>query len=308
MPAPPPKSRDRSGAWAWIVVAVLGVAAIAAVVAKVGRTPPAPPRPQPSASTSASASAAPSASVSEAPIGLERVTDMVRVPATTFTMGSSKDDAASKPAHEVVMTHAFYIDRTEVTAEAYQRCVDEGTCASNKVHGEGVQETTYGCNGKEKPLHPANCVDREQASKFCKFSGKRLPTEAEWELAARGTDARDYPWGNAAPTSCAQAILTGMTGDCGDRKGTWDVGTTAEGKSPYGAFDMAGNVWEWVADGFAEYPSAAVIDPRVAPSPKGVLRGGSWDYATTSAKTTYRLAFPAATGNVSIGFRCARDD
>ena len=104
-----------------------------------------------------------------------------------------------------------------------------------------------------------------------------------------------------------------MTGECGNRKGTWEAGTTAEGKSPFGLLDMAGNVWEWVADGWDAYPhgdgGAAAVDPRtpLAPAGKGILRGGSWDYSVTSAKTTYRLPFAAMSGNASTGFRCARD-
>jgi formylglycine-generating enzyme required for sulfatase activity len=103
-----------------------------------------------------------------------------------------------------------------------------------------------------------------------------------------------------------------MVGDCGDRKGTWEIGTTAEGKTPFGALDMAGNVWEWVADGYDAYPTGdggEVVDPKPAlqPTGKGVLRGGSWDYSVTSAKTTYRLPFSATSGNVSTGVRCARD-
>jgi eukaryotic-like serine/threonine-protein kinase len=213
---------------------------------------------------------------------------MVPVPAGTFAMGE-------KPARPVIVQRAFYIDRTEVRADAYAACVEDGACSPNRVHTGDTIETAYGCNtDKERPKHPANCVDRAQAEKYCAFVRKRLPTEAEWEYAARGTDGRDYPWGNAPPTTCSMAILTGMTGECGDRKGTWEVGTTASGKSPFGALDMAGNVWEWVA-GAAE------------PDGKGVLRGGSWDYAITSAKTSYRLPFPVTSGNVSVGFRCARD-
>jgi serine/threonine protein kinase len=270
----PPK-RDRSGAGAWLVVAALGVAAIGVVVAKVGGTAPHHPPPPPPPKPSASAPPKPSA---EAAVDVKPFLEgMVPVPAGPK------------------VPRAFYIDRLEVTAEAYAGCVDEKACTPNKVHGDGVVETTAGCNGKDKPRHPANCVDRAQAAKFCAWAGKRLPTEAEWEYAARGNDGREYPWGNAAPTSCKQAILTGMQGECGERKGTWEVGTTTEGKSPFGAFDMAGNVWEWV-DADADGGGA------------GILRGGSWDYATTSAKTTYRLSFPASGGNVSIGFRCATSD
>jgi formylglycine-generating enzyme required for sulfatase activity len=106
-----------------------------------------------------------------------------------------------------------------------------------------------------------------------------------------------------------------MIGECGERKGTWEVGTTTDGKTPFGALDMAGNVWEWVADGWDAYPGSDgadagdVVDPKLPfqPGAKGILRGGSWDYSVTSAKTTYRLPFSATSGNVSTGVRCARD-
>jgi formylglycine-generating enzyme required for sulfatase activity len=301
----PPEEDDGRTPWAWFAVAALAVIVVAIVVAKVGRS--AAPRP-PALAPSSSVTRPDEPAVRMKPF----LPEVVRVPAGTFTMGSDKDGKGERPAHPVAITRAFYIDRTEVTAEKYATCVEDGACAPGTVHGSEAQPTTYGCNGKDRPRHPANCVDRAQAEAYCKWAQKRLPTEAEWEYAARGSDAREYPWGNAEPKACTTAILTGMTGPCGERKGTWEVGTAADGKSPFGALDMAGNVWEWVADGYEEYPadaSAKVTDPRVplAPGGKGVLRGGSWDYSVTSAKATYRLPFPATGGNVSIGFRCAMD-
>jgi formylglycine-generating enzyme required for sulfatase activity/serine/threonine protein kinase len=304
---------DRSGTRAWLATAAIAVAIIGVIVAKVGAgAGPGAAAPKPTVSAPRS-----SASAVQPAEQAVRVTpflaDMVKVPAGTFTMGSDHDGKGEKPLHRVTLTHAFYIDRTEVRADAYASCVEDRACSSNKVHAGEVVDSTYGCNtDKERPKHPANCIDRMQAEQYCTFARKRLPTEAEWEYAARGTDAREYPWGNAAPTTCAQAILTGMVGECGDRKGTWEIGTTAEGKTPFGALDMAGNVWEWVADGYDAYPTVdagGVIDPSLAlqPSGKGVLRGGSWDYSVTSAKTTYRLPFAATSGNVSTGVRCARD-
>ncbi|MBX3262210.1 MAG: SUMF1/EgtB/PvdO family nonheme iron enzyme, partial [Labilithrix sp.] len=239
------------------------------------------------------------------------LTDMVRVPPGTFTMGTDKEGRGDGPAHRVTLTRAFYIDRTEVTAEAYAACVEDGACTPNRVHADNIPETTWGCNdGKDQPRHPANCVDRAQAERFCAYAQKRLPTEAEWEYAARGDDAREYPWGNAPPTTCAMAILQGLAGDCKERRGTGEVGATADGRSAFGALDMAGNVWEWVDDGHEPYTARAATDPRAplaAPYAKGVLRGGSWDYAPTSAKTTYRYPFQANIANISTGFRCARD-
>lgn len=340
-----PEREDRSGTWAWLAVAALGVIVVGVIVAKVGGGSAgsgAGPDAGAAAEARASADAADAAADASATTDTEAgagdgeeavrvvpfLADMVKVTAGTFAMGSDHDGKGERPAHLVRLTHAFYIDRTEVTADAYASCVADGACARGSVHTGELVESVWGCNTeKERPTHPANCVDRVQAEKFCASVRKRLPTEAEWEYAARGADGRVYPWGDAAPTKCTTAIVSGVIGECGDRKGTWEVGTTTDGKSAFGALDMAGNVWEWVADGYEPYPApapdggagdagdaeaergGAAVDPKVAlvTTGKGVLRGGSWDYAVTSAKTTYRLPFAATSGNVSTGFRCARD-
>ncbi len=307
-----PREGDRSGTWAWLVTAVIAVVIVGVINAKVGTGAGTKVQPPPNADAGAGQGPAAEQAVRVTPF----LADMVKVPAGSFMMGSDHDGKGDKPLHRATLTHAFYIDRTEVRADAYAACVEDGACSSNKVHAGDVVDSTFGCNtAKERPKHPANCIDRTQAEKYCAFANKRLPTEAEWEYAARGTDAREYPWGHAAPTTCAQAILTGMAGECGDRKGTWEVGTTVEGKTPFGVLDMTGNVWEWVADGYEPYITSdardggAVVDPKVPlqPGNKAVLRGGSWDYSVTSAKTTYRLPFAATNGNVSTGVRCARD-
>jgi formylglycine-generating enzyme required for sulfatase activity len=236
---------------------------------------------------------------------------MVAVPAASFVMGSDKDGASEKPAHPVKITKSFFIDRTEVTAKDYASCVRAKSCALNRVH-TGDKETgalaNSVCNTGFDPAtdrHPVNCIDQEQAGQYCKTNGKRLPTEAEWELAARGTDGRAYPWGSNPPTTCWMAIVTGASGSCA-RKGSWEVGTTADGKSPFGAFDVAGNVWEWVADGWEVYPTSEVTDPQVPlNAARGVLRGGSWDYSAASAKSTSRLALGRSWAHLSTGFRCA---
>lgn len=312
---------DRSGTWAWLATAVIGLVFVGVIVAKVGAGAGAGASAGAAAraGTSASASASASAAGGEQAVHvMPFLADMVRVPAGSFVMGSDHDGKGERPPHRVTLTRAFYMDRTEVRADAYGACVESGACTSNTVHAGPLVETAFGCNtSKERPKHPANCVDRIQAEKYCASVRKRLPTEAEWEYTARGSDGREYPWGEKPPTSCATAVLPGMTGECGDRKGTWEAGTTIDGKSPFGALDMAGNVWEWVADDWAPYPTGdaggddagPVLDPHVSvqPNGKGILRGGSWDYSVTSAKTTYRLPFAATSGNVSIGFRCARD-
>lgn len=349
-PLPSPQaSPDRSGTWAWLAVGALGLLAAGVIVAKIGGGPAASAEPAAGAAAGVSATmraadaGADAADATDADAGATdagggdaesdeeavRVRpflgDMVRVPAGTFVMGSDHDGKGEKPPHAVTLTHAFYIDRTEVRADAYSACVEDGTCRPNSVHTGPLVESVWACNRvKDRPAHPANCVDRMQAEAYCTWVRKRLPTEAEWEYAARGSDGREYPWGNTVPSTCTMAILTGMTGECGERRGTWEAGTTADGASAFGALDMAGNVWEWVADGYSAYPApdagagdagagdagdTALVDPSVALSPagRGVLRGGSWDYSVTSAKTTYRLPFASTSGNVSTGFRCARD-
>jgi eukaryotic-like serine/threonine-protein kinase len=238
---------------------------------------------------------------------------MVAVPAASFLMGSDKDGAAEKPAHRVTITRPFFLDRTEVTAKDYATCVRTKSCTLNRVHTgdkEAGAAANTACNtgfARATERHPVNCIDQEQATQYCRAAGKRLPTEAEWELAARGTDGRPYPWGSNPPTTCWMAIVTTAraSGSC-TRKGTWEVGTTADGKSPFGAFDMAGNVWEWVADGWEVYPTSEVTDPQVPPNAaRGILRGGSWDYSAASAKSTSRLALGRSSAHLSTGFRCA---
>jgi formylglycine-generating enzyme required for sulfatase activity len=293
---------DSRGLYAWIAVALVVAAAAAIVGAKVfsrSTKPPVPivviARPTPE-----------EPSVKVKPF----LTDMVRVPEGSFVMGTDHDGKGDGPAHRVRLTKAFTVDRLEVTAEAYEACIEEGHCTKRSVHGADAVPSNFGCStATEQPKHPANCVDRMQAEQYCAFVGKRLPTEAEWEYAARGADARDYPWGKDAPTTCATAVVSSVSGPCAERKGPLAVGSAPDGRGPFGTLDMAGNVWEWVADGFEPYAARESVDPKIAipTSGKGVLRGGSWDYAPTSAKTTYRLPWPVSAGNVSIGFRCAED-
>jgi formylglycine-generating enzyme required for sulfatase activity len=235
---------------------------------------------------------------------------MVKVPAGTFTMGNDKEGPGDRPAHKVTLK-SFFIDKTEVTADAYQQCVDAGACTARNVHPKkGFAAGVYGCNlEKDHGTYPANCVDHEQAEAYCTWAKKRLPSEAEWEYAARGTDEREYPWGNAAPTSCTQAMIGGIAGACGQRKGSFPVGSATEGASPFGLLDMAGNVFEWVADGYAPYPAEDQTDPLVPlGNKKGIIRGGSWDYSSPAAKTTFRTSWISEAGNASIGFRCARGE
>jgi len=241
--------------------------------------------------------------------------DMVLVPAASFTMGHEKEGRTEKPAHKVVISRGFYLDRMEVTAGDYAKCVAAKKCTGTNVHGPDVGESEAQkwapfCTGLDgtKARHPINCVDRAQAANYCAFVGKRLPTEAEWEYAARGTDERLYPWGNDAPT-CTMANLSRNKGECAGRpQGTMEVGSFPDAKSPFGALDLIGNVWEWVADEWDPdvYKQPNQKDPLVKKGEKGVLRGASWDYSASVAKATFRLSFDKTRGHVSTGMRCAR--
>jgi formylglycine-generating enzyme required for sulfatase activity len=242
--------------------------------------------------------------------------DMVLVPAGRFVMGHAKEGKTERPPHTVTISKPFFMDRVEVTAGDYARCVAAGKCTPTSVHGRKVNNSEVAklgahCTAADPghTRHPINCVDQGQAAAHCAFVGKRLPTEAEWEYAARGTDERLYPWGNEAPTcEVGNFARAAREGCVGRPKGTIEVGSFPGAKSAFGALDMAGNVWEWVADGWdpSAYARGDRKDPLAPQAENGVLRGGSWDFSPSVAKTTFRLAYERTSGHVSTGFRCAK--
>ena len=304
----PPRPRDRVGLVAWGGV-IAALACAIAVVSLALRRPVVTDVAEAGATPRAEDAAAPAPIATRAPV---TPPDMIRIFAGVFTMGSDSDGKGDGPAHTVRLTRSFWIDRTETTVEMYAACISTGDCTPNRVHLGGTPDAAteaQGCNvSPDHAAHPVSCVDRDQAERFCAHVQKRLPTEAEWEYAARGSDGRTYPWGNTAPTSCAFASIAALAGECHERRGTAAAGAASEGKSPFGVVDMAGNVWEWVSDSYAPYTSGEATDPFAPPGTgRGVLRGGSWDFAPTSARTTFRYPLAATTGNVSTGFRCARD-
>ena len=223
--------------------------------------------------------------------------DLVYIPEGEFLMGSAESDvdAASdeKPQHPVYLD-AFWIDQTEVTNAMYMRCVDADICSLPIIPGDEITQ---------KPQQPIQGLAWTQAAEYCQWVGRRLPTEAEWEKAARGTDARLYPWGNTPPTEDLanfDFLSDGFT----------DVGIFPAGTSPYGVMDMAGNVWEWTADWYDEnyYANSPYENPTGPES--GIIRsirGGAWNTVPRAIRVTNRhWAYPYR--DDIVGFRCAANE
>lgn len=225
---------------------------------------------------------------------------MMDVPAGEFTMGS-EIDPYERPIHTVTLGE-FWIDQTEVTNKMYSECVSVKSCQKPIVSKSLFQESYYG--NSQFDNFPVIYVSWLDATNYCKWTGSRLPSEAEWEKAARGTDGRTYPWGEASPT-CKIANLQGCVND------TVAVGSYPEGASPYGALNMAGNVWEFVNDWYGEtyYSESPTINPTGPETGAGgyvVLRGGSFNVGKNFLRTAYRLDDLPTNQYPNFGFRCAR--
>ncbi len=232
-----------------------------------------------------------------------RPNPMIQIAAGTFTMGSDEGGIDEKPARRVSLD-AFWIQQFEVTQAQYAAFV--------KATGHRSPLTRKGMSGKERPadhiqnfFHPNQPVVRVSwfdADAYCRWRGLRLPTEAEWEKAARGTDGRPWPWEGA------RAAEANFIGDEDGSVYTAQVGTHTRDRSPYGLFDMAGNAREWVADWYDElyYPVAPPTNPH---GPRTgdfkALRGSSWNDAALSGRTTARMKMFPNYRDTTIGFRCA---
>ena len=223
------------------------------------------------------------------------VHQMVLVSEGPFQMGSETGYPAESPVH-VVTLGAFFIDVYEVTVAQYRACFEAGFC-SEPAEADRCEWTEGGPDN-----HPINCVYWQQAFDYCSWAGLRMPTEAEWEKAARGTDGRTYPWGEEE-----------IDRDRANYKGTntaKPVGSYPEGVSPYGVYDMSGNVWEWVGDWWDEnYYSTSPPDNPTGPDGGEfkVLRSGSWCFLEFSQRSARREPYDPQVTDMDIGFRCARD-
>jgi formylglycine-generating enzyme required for sulfatase activity len=224
---------------------------------------------------------------------------LVLVPAGEFTMGSELLPN-ERPPHTVELA-TFWIDQHEVTNGDYQKCVAAQQCEA-PASGYSDRHPDGYYNNPEFANYPVAYVGWAEADRYCRWAGKRLPTEAEWEKAARGTDGRSFPWGNTYdPARVTSSFNLELVTTAVDRH--------PDGASPYGAVDMAGNVWEWVADWYAE--DTYTRSPRVNPTgpvtgTSHVVRGGGYGSFDAAQRTSLRRDLEDDQRVPYVGFRCAR--
>ncbi|OQX65071.1 MAG: hypothetical protein B5M51_01800 [Anaerolinea sp. 4484_236] len=235
--------------------------------------------------------------------------EMVQTP-YTFTMNVPKlsgsreekcSDTGSEEPHQVFLDD-YYIDKYEVTNGDYATCIADEACAPPINTGSYARKEYYEIN--EYSNFPVIYIDWEMANAYCEWRGARLPTEAEWEKAARGDSEENtlYPWGSNT-VDCSFASFASCLPD------TIEVGNYPEGKSPYGVYDMAGNVWEWVADWY-DHDYYKVSPPKNPTGPGAgtyrVLRGGAWNSPSDDIRVTYRVMYRPFIASYNLGFRCAK--
>lgn len=302
---------------------ILPILFIAAALAACAQPDPtveaALPSPTPTPTQASTSTPAPAPTATPRP---DHITDphgasMTLIPAGEFTMGSDTGFPDEQPVHKVYLD-SFYIDQTEVTNRQYQGCVAAGSCTPPfrtdccAIDKETPRPVYYG--SPQFDAYPVTWLSWAQGKAYCEWRGARLPTEAEWEKAARGADARTYPWGDEDPTP-NRLSFTWKPGDFGTKPpyGTQPVGSYQLGASPYGILDMAGNVYEWVSDFYdAGYYAVSPHD-----NPKGpvsgtyrIARGGSFfnsAFRNRASNRNYDAFLKPDVAEFDSGVRCAAD-
>ncbi|MBI5242965.1 MAG: SUMF1/EgtB/PvdO family nonheme iron enzyme [Elusimicrobia bacterium] len=231
------------------------------------------------------------------PVKAAPVPEMVLIPAGEFWMGSPEGEGESdeRPRHRVRLD-AFFMDTSEATTAGYGKCVREGKCSQPKTGGY----CNWGERGRGR--HPVNCVDWEQAKAYCAWAGKRLPTEAEWEKAARGGGGAKYGFGDDERELDAYAWYD-------DNSGGRTHPVREKMPNPYGLYDMHGNVWEWTADWYDSqyYKQSPERSPEnQAAAQFRAARGGAWDYYADNLRSAGREAYVPGSALPNVGLRCAR--
>ncbi len=228
------------------------------------------------------------------PKGVEGIPGMIYISGGVFNMGSQNADPDEAPVHKVSLS-SFYIDKKEVSNKQYQQFLEATKHRAPNFWGD---------EDLSKPNLPVIGVTWEEANAYCTWVEKRLPTEAEWEKAARGIDGRIYPWG--------KEFANGYANSYGKGDGyqfTAPVGSFTKGASPFGVLNMAGNVWEWCSDWYADdyYGKSPAQSPQGAAHGQWkVIRGGSWEDIAGKLRVSNRYAMPADYSAYNLGFRCAK--
>lgn len=243
---------------------------------------------------------------------------MVRIPAGEFVMGSragERDAVGDEQPQHTVFVDAFWLDQTETTNAQYRKCVEAGACRPPEYPFSYTREHYF--DDPSFDNYPVIWVSWDDAQAYCRWAGKRLPTEAEWEKAARGTQPRRYPWGEEWPDGrranlCdANCQFDYHHADIDDKYAdTAPVGSYPAGASPHGLLDMAGNVWEWVADWYAAdyYTWTAQRNPTgPAYGTERVMRGGAWNMWQKDIRTAARKKGAPSYTYANVGIRCAQD-
>jgi formylglycine-generating enzyme required for sulfatase activity len=256
------------------------------------------------------------------------------VPGGTFTMGAdSGGEEDEHPAHFVTVG-AFCLDVREVTVEEYLSCVSANVCRMYRE--DAARSFRAGDDAHYRaPKQPISGVSWDDAVAYCQWKNKRLPSEAEWERAARGDDGRVYPWGQERPDPSRHGCFAHAMGPRGQP--TCDVGSFPAGRGPYGHLDLAGNVWEWTADDYDPYAYRRAAASRGIPGTcaeilrtqndlraagrrgftgknpipdtcEKVLRGGAFNYPGAGLRVTNRVHHPGSWRMLVAGFRCAADE
>ncbi len=331
---PPPRRRSLL---APVAAAALAAGALAGGAYFLFGRGPGAPAGAPAASAAAGASSAPARAGASATAGSQARGDarcdagrIFHAEGTTVMGAKDMPDYTEARVTHPVTVSAFCIDATEVTVRAYEACVAEGRCerTPDDVEYAGMADGAKElyrpfCNARKPDRldHPINCVDWDMASKYCAWKGGRLPTEAEWEFAARGAEQRDYPWGTQPPDATRlnaagrefaawaekNAQKPGQIHDADDTfVGTAPVGSFPAGATPSGVHDLAGNVFEWTADWFGPYGAEAAKDPKgPASGDQRAVRGGAFNAKEpTWVRAAYRWGNVPRTYNHGIGFRC----